>query len=1038
MLQIVETTKPTQIRLSEDFLAPYREKGDPFTSLLARSTYLTKYCRGNVETWTDTIRRVVEGNISQAPGVSRREAEMLFHLFWTGLALPPGRGLWTGGVPGIPADARYNCFYTTLYRTEDWCWVANQLMLGGGVGVGLHSLDSLPTVADSKARFGIYCREDHLNLDEVKPEGPSFLNGSTPVHRCEDSREGWVSSLRAVLEAAYAGRDLIVDVSDVRSRGEPIKTFGGVACGPGPLSNLLRAAWNIIRGARGRKITSVEALDVTNHIGLCIKSGNVRRSALITLGNPMDQDFRDAKKDFEAVVSHRHTSNNSIAFQSWGEIENFDWHSLVEDNIQFGEPGLLNLPLIRQTDPGAMGINPCGEVPLHDKGSCNLAELFPAKFAKDTDPLKALRLLTRYSLRQRLAPMVDPEADAIRVKNMRLGVGLGGICDFDWTPEMLRGWYKVCRSEADDYADELKVNRPIAVTTVKPSGCRPWYALTSTDRGLLTLEELFQEHPDGQEWADAPEGYSALQGETTSKITKTYDNGPSPVYRIRLACGLEVESTGNHQWFTRGHHAHVMKEDPRWVRADQIRLGDVLDVELGAYTNEGGAPLKEVNSLALKMRGEASMIQQPGQVTPDLAWLLGYLWGDSTLSLGKYRVRFIDEHLDNLKKAQGLLKALFGLEAKIHPASEGRNASVLEVGSKMLWHWLIKNDLFKYYSDSVDLIPTPVRASGQEEIIAFIAGLLDADGGAYGPSNKIKFTICTADSDFARHLQSVCWSVGLGVGRSHNTKGESFQAKKSMWLLTSSHFLTDRSLTLLARHSVKCAKIDSADWYFRNQKDSSRVLGKVEGIELLGEMPTYDIEVEDTHWYYAGSVKSHNTISLLNDSSPGIHAPHSPYYIRRTRIAKNDPMAEAMISAGVPYEQDVYDKSGHTWVFSFPTKAPHGKVSKTTQTLRDQFQRQVDVQEFWADNAVSATLNFNPQKDREELAACLKEYVPRLKSTSCLADAHGYAQAPYEEISEAEYKAMASGIDHESKLVNAGDVDSVQVDECHNGVCPVR
>src|SRR3954462_6790397 len=105
---VVSAPKAVHLRLSEDFLAPYRRKGDNFASLLARSTYLTKYCRGNVETWTDTIRRVIEGNVSAAPGGYGQEAELLFHLLWTGQALPPGRGLWTGGVEGIPADARYN------------------------------------------------------------------------------------------------------------------------------------------------------------------------------------------------------------------------------------------------------------------------------------------------------------------------------------------------------------------------------------------------------------------------------------------------------------------------------------------------------------------------------------------------------------------------------------------------------------------------------------------------------------------------------------------------------------------------------------------------------------------------------------------------------------------------------------------------------------------------------------------------------------------------------------------------------------------
>jgi hypothetical protein len=647
-MQIVDTTPQTSsFRLREEFLFPYRRKGDPFKSLLARSTYLTKYCRGGVETWTDTIRRVVEGNVNLAAGVSEAESELLFHLFWTGQALPPGRGLWTGGIEGIPADARYNCWYTTLYGVDDWCWTADRLMLGGGVGVGLNDIESLPVVPSNPAKFAIYCRGDHPDLGEVKPEGPAYLNGSTPTYTTEDSRQGWVTSLRKVLTAAFEGKDLIVDVSDVRPRGMPIKTFGGIACGPGPLSNLLRASWNIIRGAAGRRLTSVECLDITNHIGLCIKSGNVRRSALIVLGSAVDQGFRDAKKDFEAVVSHRHTSNNSIVFRSWGELDGFDWKGLVDDNITFGEPGILNLPLVWKTDPGAKGVNPCGEQALHDREACNLAEVFPAQFESKTDAHTAFKLVTRYAVRQRLTPLLDSKSHEIGLKNMRVGVGLGGLCDFDWTPETLAKWFGVCRKEADSYADELGVNRPITVTTVKPSG----------------------------------------------------------------------------------------------------------------------------------------------------------------------------------------------------------------------------------------------------------------------------------------------------------------------------------------------------------------------------------------------------TISLLNGSSPGIHAPHSAFYIRRTRIAKNDPMAHAMMEAGVPFEQDVYDKSGHTWVFSFPTKAAHTRFTSKTESVRDQFKRQALIQEWWADNAVSATLNFDPETERDELATCLAEYVPKLKSTSCLPRSHGYAQAPYEEIDEMAYHRMYPNINHDHPLVNGGDME---VEECAGGVCPIR
>jgi ribonucleotide reductase alpha subunit len=572
--------------------------------------------------------------------------ELLFHLFWTGQAMPPGRGLWTGGVPGIPADARFNCWYTTLYGVDDWCWTANQLMLGGGVGVGLSDIESFPEVSGRGGKFAIWCREDHPNCFEVAPEGPVYLNGCTPKYVCEDSREGWVTSLRRTLTAAFRGDDLVIDVSHVRDRGKPIKTFGGTACGPAPLAQLLRAVWGIVRGAAGRRLSSVECLDITNHIGLCIKAGNVRRSALIVLGQAQDRGFRDAKKDWAAVTSHRHTSNNSIAFHSWDQIKSFNWDELVDDNIEYGEPGILNLPLGRKTDPGVKGVNPCGEVLLHDREACNLAEVFPAKFEPGTDPITVFRLVTRYCLRQRMTDLTDIKANEIQKQTMRLGVGLGGVCDFDWTPELLAKWFGVCRREADEYADELGVTRPIAVTTVKPSG----------------------------------------------------------------------------------------------------------------------------------------------------------------------------------------------------------------------------------------------------------------------------------------------------------------------------------------------------------------------------------------------------TISLLNGSDPGIHAAHSPHYLRRVRIAKNDPMAPAMMKAGVPYEEDFYDKSGHTWVFAFPTKSD-SRVTKDNDTLRGQFERQATVQEWWSDNAVSATLTFDPKTERKELAKCFEEFVPRLKSTSVLGKKNGYVQAPYEAIDEATYREAASKINHGSKLIRGGDIE---VESCEGGVCPVR
>lgn len=468
------------MKLTEAFLSSYRERGDVFPNLLARSTYLGKYSRRG-ESWTDTVSRVVEGNVALDPGVDREEAELLFRAIWSCWILPPGRGLWTGGVVGMPVEARYNCWLSVVRGVEDWCWVADMLMCGGGVGVSLLEIDKLPAVENGpeKPRLHVLCSKSHPDEGEVMPDDPR-----QPIEQVviDDTRSGWVEALRLTLNAAIEARSLSLNFSAIRCRGSLIRTFGGIASGPGPLAALVRAVWGIVRGARGRKLTSVEALDITNHIGVCIKSGNVRRSALIALGNAADVDFRRAKQDEGAILSHRHSSNNSIVFESEEQIDAFDWRALVEDNAGdhggFGEPGVLNLWKIRQTDPTAMGVNPCGEVPLRDREACNLAEFFPTNTPWSRRE-EVLRLLTRYALRQRLEPVRDPIAEASRVENMRIGVGLGGICDLDWTPELLRGWRDIVRETADAYADELGVNRPNCVTTVKPSGTISLLAGTS-------------------------------------------------------------------------------------------------------------------------------------------------------------------------------------------------------------------------------------------------------------------------------------------------------------------------------------------------------------------------------------------------------------------------------------------------------------------------------------------------------------------------------------------------------------------------------
>jgi len=470
-----------RIRDERNFLADFYARGDAFPNLLARSTYLSKFSRDD-EAWTDTVVRVVDGNADLA-NVNLDERKALFETFWNMRALPPGRGLWTGGVPGMPAAARYNCWSTTLRSIDDWAWTVEMLMCGGGVGININDHHRLPPVASSEADLSVYVPEGHPDVAEVLAThanpapgehvrySPSTARSPRAQYRVPDTRQGWAEALRQVLQAAFAGRSLEVDVSDIRPRGAPIRTFGGTACGPGPLVELLASVWRIVRARGGDRLTDVDCLDITTFIGKCVKAGNVRRSAIIVLGHPNSKGFRDAKKNIQPHQYNRYASNNSIVFTSEEQLRDFDYLSLAKDNLYFGEPGIINMPLIWKTDPGATGINPCGEIPLHDREACNLAEFFPARTADEYDLFqRTIPLLARYALRQRLEPLEDSESEAVRLKNMRVGVGLGGICDFDWTPKLLQDMRGTVKETLRQYALEMGLSVPIANTTVKPSG----------------------------------------------------------------------------------------------------------------------------------------------------------------------------------------------------------------------------------------------------------------------------------------------------------------------------------------------------------------------------------------------------------------------------------------------------------------------------------------------------------------------------------------------------------------------------------------
>ena len=161
-------------------------------------------------------------------------------------------------------------------------------------------------------------------------------------------------------------------------------------------------------------------------------------------------------------------------------------------------------------------------------------------------------------------------------------------------------------------------------------------------------------------------------------------------------------------------------------------------------------------------------------------------------------------------------------------------------------------------------------------------------------------------------------------------------------------------------------------------------------------------------------VKPSGTVSQLVDSSSGIHARHSAYYIRTVRGDNKDPLTQFMMDQGIPNEPDVM-KPDQTTVFSFPMKAPEGATVTADMSAIEQLEMWLAYQRSWCEHKPSVTINV---KNNEwfEVGAFVYKHFDEMSGVSFLPfNEHTYQQAPYQDVNEKKYLellgSMPSSID---------------------------
>ena len=197
------------------------------------------------------------------------------------------------------------------------------------------------------------------------------------------------------------------------------------------------------------------------------------------------------------------------------------------------------------------------------------------------------------------------------------------------------------------------------------------------------------------------------------------------------------------------------------------------------------------------------------------------------------------------------------------------------------------------------------------------------------------------------------------------------------------------------------------------------------------------------------TVKPAGTTSLALGTSSGIHAWHNKYYVRRMRVGKNESIYEYLKWRHPELIEDDYFRPHDTAAISIPQKAPSGSILRTESAF-DLLERVKKVATEWVvpghrkgsnTHNVSATISL---KDNEWKAAgeWMWENRNHYNGLSVLPyDGGSYVQAPFEDISAAEYREMLSYLKEIdlTKIIEIDDETDLAGElACAGGSCEIK
>ena len=1037
-----------------DFYKSYLDKEPPFgeigliVAVRTYSRFIEELSRR--ERWCETILRNIEYSLSldvvSSNEAKQKEAEKLFDMMFNLRGFPSGRSLWTSGTKQTLKDGSsgWNCTFKTINCLSAFSEIFYWLLIGAGTGFSVEEkyvsqLPRLnPNVTISHKPYEpvnpavreeitevvwdngyLYLTKDDLITDDlsfyIKLKDKVTSEKATIV--VGDSKESWCNSLRAYLHLLTFPniKTISFEYDNVRSEGERIKTFGGRASGPKALIDLFNNMHKIIKRCDGI-IDSVAALDINNCIGLNVVSGGVRRTAEIGLGSVTDTNFIEAKLNLytdpakEKYRAIRSMSNNSVLlYENPGLPKIKEIMTSIKSN---GEPGFWIIGNSQKlAESPVAGTNPCftGNMKLlTDKGYIEFKDL-------ENQPVKVVN---------KDGNITESKVWSSGIKEC-IELKLSNKDKISCTPDHV--WMT---NEGDSEAKDTK-NKQLVPFLKTPDLLVNYtrYGFIQGDGGLTRLN------------SSTHKGLEINIGKDDKDILDLFEN---------LTYSSSIRS---------------------------IYLNDVEDLNI----------IKTLGYDTRVLPNRKLPIEYPNFSKQQKAAFLKGCYSANGSVIKSGRVTYKSTCKELIEELQETLFLDFGIESYVTTnkakAVEFSNGTYLCKESYDLNIGKF-NDRVLFFNqiNFVQKYKTEKLANSLISGAPYVMSITNI-----GEHKVYDFTEPETHWGVVNnYIAHNCAEAALDNDQSCNLTTTN-QTSYVYWNEKTNKYeynwdLAKQDIKLITRIGSRqtCASQWHPNW------DNTQKRDRLLGVSMTGIQDAFDLlqwATKEKEYFYQWAkhvavteansyhdfmginrstrvtlMKPEGTISQLPTVSSGIHKAYSPYYYRRIRFSKTDPLAQALLDAGlkaVPENNqgnDLYGKDCTTWVFTFPVKT-NTKIRAIDEDCITQLESYKLAQVNYADRGhnISATITLNTE-EYDTAATWINDnwndiigvsFLPRFDPVE--GGSAAYPLMPYEPIDEKQYLDLKATLPTftEKELLNIltkyeSSYEEKEIEEGCSGSCPVR